>query len=81
MRSREWFVGFVLRGDATLRELARCYPLANPPEDVETVADLFAARFAGRPRIGDGLALGKVLLTVLALEASLVTQVGLLLLG
>jgi cell volume regulation protein A len=69
---------FFVSGDVTLGALADIYGLAIAPAEAETsLADHLAARLGRKPRAGDTLKLGAIVLVVRALEHDRVTAVGL----
>jgi cell volume regulation protein A len=69
---------FFVSGDVTVGALADIYGLAVAPAEAETsLADHLAARLGRRPKPGDTLQLGAIVLVVRALEGDRVSAVGL----
>jgi cell volume regulation protein A len=69
---------FFVSGDVTLGELADIYGLSVEPADAATaLADYLAARLGRRPKPGDTLPLGPIVLVVHAINGDRVSAVGL----
>ncbi|MBY0511569.1 MAG: potassium/proton antiporter [Rhodospirillaceae bacterium] len=79
LASDEPFFGeFAFTGDVKLREVMAFYGL---PADADmsdmSIADLFAARFEGRPDVGDHLSIGAAVVVVREVDEDRVTRAGL----
>ncbi len=79
-RDREASGEFLLDGAAPLGQVCALYGIALPEGEraEETIADFFAVRFEGAPRIGDHLALGPASLVARRTESGRVVLAGLL---
>lgn len=79
LTSRPVFGEFAINGEVSIGQIADLYGIDAESEDrAHTVAELFAERFADRPRVGDRLLVGsRAVVVARTVEDSRVTQAGL----